>query len=128
MNGEIDIAVAGMTMTSEREEVVDFVAPYFDQSGISIIIRKPVRPRSLFKFMEVLKVEVLYILVLSHNCDCIYLVLCFLGLVGHISSTCGHSSNVVVLGSIFSIFGSEQQSSSSLSMQDFYIKSNFIST
>ena len=53
VNGEIDIAVAGMTMTSEREEVVDFVAPYFDQSGISIIIRRPVRPRSLFKFMEV---------------------------------------------------------------------------
>ena len=49
VKGEIDIAVAGMTMTSEREEVVDFVAPYFDQSGISIIIREPVRPRSLFK-------------------------------------------------------------------------------
>jgi ionotropic glutamate receptor len=47
-----------MTMTSEREEVVDFVAPYFDQSGISILIREPVRPRSLFKFMEVLRVEV----------------------------------------------------------------------
>ena len=45
-------------MTSEREEVVDFVAPYFDQSGISILIREPVRPRSLFKFMEVLRVEV----------------------------------------------------------------------
>lgn len=58
VKGEIDIAVAGMTMTSEREEVVDFVAPYFDQSGISIIIRKPVRPRSLFKFLEVLRVEV----------------------------------------------------------------------
>ena len=55
VNGEIDIAVAGMTMTSEREEAVDFVAPYFDQSGISIIIRKPVRARSLFKFLEVMK-------------------------------------------------------------------------
>ena len=58
VKGEIDIVVAGMTMTSEREEVVDFVAPYFDQSGISIIIREPVRARSLFKFMEVLRVEV----------------------------------------------------------------------
>ena len=28
--------VAPLTMTSEREEVVDFVAPYFDQSGIGI--------------------------------------------------------------------------------------------
>ena len=58
VKGEIDIAVAGMTMTSEREEVIDFVAPYFDQSGISIVLRKPVRPRSLFKFMQVLKVKI----------------------------------------------------------------------
>ena len=58
VSGEVDIAVAAMTMTSEREEVVDFVAPYFDQSGISIIVRKPVRARSLFKFMEVLRAEV----------------------------------------------------------------------
>ena len=28
---------SAMTMTSERSKVVDFVAPYFDQSGISII-------------------------------------------------------------------------------------------
>nr|CAD7574254.1 unnamed protein product [Timema californicum] len=28
--------IAPLTMTSEREEVIDFVAPYFDQSGISI--------------------------------------------------------------------------------------------
>ena len=52
MSGEINIAIAGMTMTSERAEVVDFVAPYFDQSGISIITRLPVKPRSLFKFMD----------------------------------------------------------------------------
>ena len=58
VSGEVDIAVAAMTMTSEREEAVDIVAPYFDQSGISIILRKPVRPRSLFKFMEVLRIEV----------------------------------------------------------------------
>ena len=49
------MVVAPMTMTSEREEVIDFVAPYFDQSGISIIIRKPVREQSLFKFMQVVK-------------------------------------------------------------------------
>ena len=39
MTSQVDIVVAAMTMTSEREEVIDFVAPYFDQSGISIIIR-----------------------------------------------------------------------------------------
>ena len=58
MNDEIDIAVSSLTITSSREEVVDFITPYFDQSGISIVGRKPVRPRSLFKFLEVLHVEV----------------------------------------------------------------------
>lgn len=32
----IDIAVAPMKMTAEREEVIDFVAPYFEQTGILI--------------------------------------------------------------------------------------------
>ncbi|XP_076162009.1 ionotropic receptor 8a [Ptiloglossa arizonensis] len=56
--GETDIVVAALTMTSEREEVIDFVAPYFEQSGILIVMRKPVRKPSLFKFMTVLKIEV----------------------------------------------------------------------
>ncbi|KYN04416.1 Glutamate receptor, ionotropic kainate 2 [Cyphomyrmex costatus] len=56
--GETDIAVAALTMTSEREEVIDFVAPYFEQSGILIVMRKPIRKTSLFKFMTVLRHEV----------------------------------------------------------------------
>lgn len=31
ISGEIDISVAALTMTTEREEVIDFVSPYFDQ-------------------------------------------------------------------------------------------------
>ncbi|XP_050359443.1 ionotropic receptor 25a [Nymphalis io] len=58
MAGETDIAVAALTMTAEREEVVDFVAPYFEQTGILIVIRKPIRKTSLFKFMTVLRTEV----------------------------------------------------------------------
>ncbi|XP_043275122.1 glutamate receptor ionotropic, NMDA 2A-like isoform X2 [Venturia canescens] len=56
--GETDIVVAALTMTSEREEVIDFVAPYFAQSGILIVMRKPSRKTSLFKFMTVLRLEV----------------------------------------------------------------------
>ncbi|CAG0903981.1 unnamed protein product, partial [Darwinula stevensoni] len=56
--GETDMIVAPLTMTSEREEVVDFVAPYFDQSGIGIVIRKPHQEPDLFKFMTVLRLEV----------------------------------------------------------------------
>lgn len=58
LSGDIDIAVAALKMTAEREEVIDFVAPYFEQTGITIVIRKPVRVVSLFKFMTVLKTEV----------------------------------------------------------------------
>ncbi|XP_041988810.1 ionotropic receptor 25a [Aricia agestis] len=58
MTGETDIAVAALTMTAEREEVIDFVAPYFEQTGILIAIRKPIRKTSLFKFMTVLRTEV----------------------------------------------------------------------
>ncbi|XP_063390634.1 ionotropic receptor 25a [Cydia fagiglandana] len=58
MRAETDIAVSALTMTAEREEVIDFVAPYFEQSGILIVIRKPTRKTSLFKFMTVLRTEV----------------------------------------------------------------------
>ena len=47
-------------MTTEREEVIDFVAPYFDQSGISILLRKKAPERNIFKFMTVLRPEVWY--------------------------------------------------------------------
>lgn len=33
---DIDIAVSPMKMTAEREEVIDFIAPYYDQTGIQI--------------------------------------------------------------------------------------------
>ena len=66
VNDKIDIALASLTITSDREEVVDFITPYFDQSGISIAGRKPVRSRSLFKFLEVLHVEVSSLLLLIY--------------------------------------------------------------
>lgn len=57
-SGETDLVVASLLMTAEREEVIDFVAPYFEQTGVSIAIRKPVPKTSLFKFMTVLRIEV----------------------------------------------------------------------
>ncbi|XP_034244951.1 ionotropic receptor 25a [Thrips palmi] len=56
--GRTDLLAADLTMTAQREEAIDFVPPYFEQSGISIVIRKPVRKTSLFKFMTVLRLEV----------------------------------------------------------------------
>ncbi|XP_055844793.1 glutamate receptor ionotropic, kainate 3 [Episyrphus balteatus] len=58
VTGDTDFAVAALKMTSEREEVIDYIAPYYEQTGISIVIRKAVRQTSLFKFMTVLRLEV----------------------------------------------------------------------
>lgn len=58
IEGETDVIVAALKMTAEREEFIDFVAPYFEQTGISIVMKKPLPDRSLFKFMTVLKLEV----------------------------------------------------------------------
>ena len=57
-SGDIDIVIADLTMTSEREEIIDYVSPYFDQAGISIVLRKKKKEQSLFKFLQVLKPEV----------------------------------------------------------------------
>ncbi|XP_017869287.1 PREDICTED: uncharacterized protein LOC108617928 [Drosophila arizonae] len=58
VSGETDLAIAALKMYSEREEVVDFLPPYYEQTGISIVMRKPIRRTSLFKFMTVLRLEV----------------------------------------------------------------------
>lgn len=58
IRGETDFIAAALKMTAEREEYVDFVAPYFDQTGILIVMKKPTPDASLFKFMSVLRLEV----------------------------------------------------------------------
>lgn len=58
IKGETDLIVAALKMTAQREEHIDFVAPYFEQTGIMIIMRKPTADTSLFKFMTVLRLEV----------------------------------------------------------------------
>lgn len=58
ITGETDMAMGALKMTAEREEVIDFIPPYFEQTGILITIRNPVRQTSLFKFMTVLRLEV----------------------------------------------------------------------
>ncbi|XP_065214967.1 ionotropic receptor 25a [Planococcus citri] len=55
---KIDIAVAPLSMTAAKAEIVDFVTPYFENSGLSIVIRRPIRKSSFFKFMTVLNMEV----------------------------------------------------------------------
>lgn len=55
---ESDIAIASMTITSERERVVDFSKPFMSL-GISIMIKKPVRQKpSFFSFLNPLSKEI----------------------------------------------------------------------
>jgi hypothetical protein len=58
ITGNVDIIVAALKMTAEREEYIDFVAPYFELTGIAIVMKQPIPDRSLFKFMTVLRLEV----------------------------------------------------------------------
>ncbi|WP_273207725.1 transporter substrate-binding domain-containing protein [Marinobacter subterrani] len=39
-SGSVDIAIAGITITDEREEIVDFSNPYYD-SGLRLLVREP---------------------------------------------------------------------------------------
>lgn len=52
------MAVAPITITSDREKVVDFTKPFLNL-GISIIIKKPVdKGAHIFSFMEPLSSEI----------------------------------------------------------------------
>ncbi|GIX98994.1 ionotropic receptor 25a [Caerostris darwini] len=53
-----DIALGPISVMAERETVVDFTVPYYDLVGISILMKKPSVPSSLFKFLTVLEANV----------------------------------------------------------------------
>ncbi|XP_050546759.1 ionotropic receptor 25a [Daktulosphaira vitifoliae] len=53
-----DIALGSMSVMAERENVVDFTVPYYDLVGITILMKKPKTPTSLFKFLTVLENDV----------------------------------------------------------------------
>lgn len=55
---EADIAIAPMTITSEREQVIDFSKPFMSL-GISIMIKKPVKQKpGVFSFLNPLSKEI----------------------------------------------------------------------
>lgn len=55
---EADFAIAPMTITSERERVIDFTKPFMSL-GISIMIKRPVKQKpSVFSFLNPLSKEI----------------------------------------------------------------------
>ena len=52
------MAIAGLTITADREREVDFSKPFME-IGVAIIIKKPQHQRpGVFSFMEPLSIEV----------------------------------------------------------------------
>ncbi|XP_044735980.1 ionotropic receptor 25a-like isoform X2 [Chrysoperla carnea] len=58
MDKKADIGLGSMSVMAERENVIDFTVPYYDLVGITILMKKPKAPTSLFKFLTVLENEV----------------------------------------------------------------------
>lgn len=55
---EAQIAIAPMTITSERERIIDFSKPFMSL-GISIMIKKPVKQKpGVFSFLNPLSKEI----------------------------------------------------------------------
>ena len=94
--------------------VIDFVAPYFDQSGISILLRKKKRETNVFKFLSVLKPEVCLRTLKSIVHTTLYywfLLILFIllqnvliGVVWNSWCSGGCFSSTLGLGSLFSLF------------------------
>ncbi|KAF8382361.1 hypothetical protein PRIPAC_71503, partial [Pristionchus pacificus] len=55
VSGSADIALAPLSVTSEREIDVDFTVPYYDLVGTVILMKKSDPPYSLFRFLDVLE-------------------------------------------------------------------------
>lgn len=53
-----DVGLGSMSVMAERENVIDFTVPYYDLVGITILMKLPETPTSLFKFLTVLENEV----------------------------------------------------------------------
>ncbi|XP_059484731.1 ionotropic receptor 25a-like isoform X2 [Neocloeon triangulifer] len=54
IKGDVDIVAAPFVVTSELDDVVNFVEPYFERIGLSIATMIPQISKSLFKFATVL--------------------------------------------------------------------------
>ncbi|KAF7990138.1 hypothetical protein HCN44_009873 [Aphidius gifuensis] len=66
IRNEADVAIAPMTITSERERVIDFSKPFMSL-GISIMIKKPVKQKpGVFSFLNPLSKEIWVCVIFSY--------------------------------------------------------------
>lgn len=60
------MAAAPVSVTLERDEVVDFTTPYYEYAGIRILLKKPDAQNNLFTFVDVFHYEVWVIKLSNH--------------------------------------------------------------
>ena len=78
-----DLAVAPLTITSERQEFVDFTKPYLD-IGLDALLPKETRQRSLFSFLEIFDLSTwLVLLACCYICGCAVSICSFLSPFGY---------------------------------------------
>ncbi|XP_063720301.1 glutamate receptor 4-like [Symsagittifera roscoffensis] len=65
IDGTADIALAPLTITSERQRVVDFTKPYMDV-GVSIMMKRSTATTSSFSFLRPLQTEIWMCIVFSY--------------------------------------------------------------
>jgi Ligand-gated ion channel/Ligated ion channel L-glutamate- and glycine-binding site len=66
MSQQADVAIAPLTITSQREHVVDFTKPFMNL-GISIMIKKPEKQKpGVFSFMAPLSSQIWMCIVVSY--------------------------------------------------------------
>lgn len=54
----VDIGLGSMSVTAEREVVIDFTVSYYDLVGITILMKKIELERTVFRFLTVLEMNV----------------------------------------------------------------------
>lgn len=57
-NGEMDMLLAIAWITSYESELMDFTIPFYGSSGLVILMKKPIKPVAIFKFLTVFEPNV----------------------------------------------------------------------
>lgn len=52
-NGEVDIALVLAWIASYEMHLMDFTIPFYESSGLKILMKKPTKPVAIFKFLTV---------------------------------------------------------------------------
>lgn len=58
---EADMVIGALSVTTERERIIDFTLAYYDYAGIQILMKRPLQDKNLFRFMTVFTGNILII-------------------------------------------------------------------